>query len=234
MTVEALNNGKHVYNEKPLGVDRAEGLMVCNLAKEKGLRMPLDLTVLIISKVCSALEYAHRKKDENGQPLRIVHRDISPQNILISFEGEVKLTDFGIARTTEGADPSALDDDALEALALEVGALVVDREGLQLEIHLHPGLLLELRHHLLEDGGEGVLEHGAVDGDARERLGPPGGCPDPAPVPGGQQSGPRSHPQEFPSAETTTSDTRLPLRHDAPPAAARRLPVVSAPDSPSV
>jgi serine/threonine protein kinase len=72
-------------------------------AKEKGLRIPLDLSVLIISKVCSALEYAHRKKDENGQPLRIVHRDISPQNILISFEGEVKLTDFGIAKATSKA-----------------------------------------------------------------------------------------------------------------------------------
>jgi serine/threonine protein kinase len=72
-------------------------------AKEKGLRIPLDLSVLIISKVCSALEYAHRKKDESGLPLKIVHRDISPQNILISFEGEVKLTDFGIAKATSKA-----------------------------------------------------------------------------------------------------------------------------------
>jgi serine/threonine protein kinase len=72
-------------------------------AKEKGLRIPLDLSVLVISKVCSALEYAHRKKDEGGQPLKIVHRDISPQNILISFEGEVKLTDFGIAKATSKA-----------------------------------------------------------------------------------------------------------------------------------
>jgi serine/threonine protein kinase len=72
-------------------------------AKEKGLRIPLDLSVLVISKVCSALEYAHRKKDEGGLPLKIVHRDISPQNILISFEGEVKLTDFGIAKATSKA-----------------------------------------------------------------------------------------------------------------------------------
>jgi serine/threonine protein kinase len=71
--------------------------------KEKGLRVPIDLSVLIISRVCSALEYAHRKKDEEGQPLKIVHRDISPQNILISFEGEVKLTDFGIAKATSKA-----------------------------------------------------------------------------------------------------------------------------------
>ncbi|MFI5184487.1 MAG: serine/threonine protein kinase, partial [Vicinamibacteria bacterium] len=72
-------------------------------AKEKGSRIPLDLSVLVISRVCSALEYAHRKKDDDGQPLKIVHRDISPQNILISFEGEVKLTDFGIAKATSKA-----------------------------------------------------------------------------------------------------------------------------------
>lgn len=72
-------------------------------AKEKGLRLPLDLSVLIVGKVCSALEYAHRKKDEGGRSMKIVHRDISPQNILISFEGEVKLADFGIAKAANSA-----------------------------------------------------------------------------------------------------------------------------------
>jgi len=72
-------------------------------AKERGLRIPLDLSVLIVSKVCSALEYAHRKKDDMGRAMKIVHRDISPQNILISFEGDVKLTDFGIAKAATKA-----------------------------------------------------------------------------------------------------------------------------------
>ena len=72
-------------------------------AREKGLRVPLDLAVLIGSRVCSALEFAHRKKDERGQAMLIVHRDVSPQNILISFEGEVKLTDFGIAKAATKA-----------------------------------------------------------------------------------------------------------------------------------
>jgi len=72
-------------------------------ARERGARVPLDLCALIASGVCAALEYAHRKKDDRGQPMMTVHRDISPQNILISFEGDVKLTDFGIAKAASKA-----------------------------------------------------------------------------------------------------------------------------------
>ncbi len=72
-------------------------------AREKGLRMPLDLSLRVVSQVCAALEYAHRKKDERGRPMEIVHRDVSPQNILISFEGDVKLVDFGIAKAATKA-----------------------------------------------------------------------------------------------------------------------------------
>jgi serine/threonine protein kinase len=72
-------------------------------AQDRGLRMPLDLALRIASLVSSALEYAHRKKDDRGRPMEIVHRDVSPQNILISFEGEVKLTDFGIAKAATKA-----------------------------------------------------------------------------------------------------------------------------------
>jgi serine/threonine protein kinase len=72
-------------------------------AREKGLRMPLDLSLRVVGQVCAALEYAHRKKDDKGRPMQIVHRDVSPQNILISFEGEVKLVDFGIAKAATKA-----------------------------------------------------------------------------------------------------------------------------------
>lgn len=72
-------------------------------ARELEVRMPLDLSLLVVSRVCSALEFAHRKKDERGRAMQIVHRDISPQNILISFEGDVKLTDFGIAKAASKA-----------------------------------------------------------------------------------------------------------------------------------
>jgi serine/threonine protein kinase len=85
-------------------------------AREKGLRMPLDLSLRVVSQVCSALEYAHRKKDERGRPMEIVHRDVSPQNILISFEGDVKLVDFGIAKAATKA--SSTDRGALRGKLL--------------------------------------------------------------------------------------------------------------------
>ena len=60
--------------------------------------MPIPQACFIIMKCCEGLDYAHNKRDAGGRELHLVHRDVSPQNVLISYEGEVKLIDFGIAK----------------------------------------------------------------------------------------------------------------------------------------
>ncbi len=61
-------------------------------------QLPVEMAVFIASRVTRGLAYAHAKTDRQGQPLGIVHRDINPKNILIAFEGDVKVSDFGVAK----------------------------------------------------------------------------------------------------------------------------------------
>lgn len=62
--------------------------------------MPIELALYVILNLCQGLDYAHQCKDANGKSLGLVHRDVSPQNILVSMGGEVKLIDFGIAKSS--------------------------------------------------------------------------------------------------------------------------------------
>ncbi|MGE5183980.1 MAG: protein kinase domain-containing protein [Acidobacteriota bacterium] len=66
--------------------------------RQLGEPMPVSQACFVVMKVCEGLDYAHNKRDASGRELHLVHRDVSPQNILVSFEGEVKLIDFGIAK----------------------------------------------------------------------------------------------------------------------------------------
>src|SRR5690349_11120384 len=70
----------------------------CAQLQDKNKQLPAELAVFIASRIARGLAYAHAKTDKDGRPLGIVHRDVSFKNIMIAFEGDVKLTDFGIAK----------------------------------------------------------------------------------------------------------------------------------------
>lgn len=68
------------------------------LLERRQRRLPVELAVFITSRVARGLAYAHAKTDPDGHPLGIVHRDVSPKNVMVAYAGDVKLTDFGIAK----------------------------------------------------------------------------------------------------------------------------------------
>ena len=77
------------------GCDLSDLIERCRQRKQQ---VPLGLAVWLLIEICNGLDYAHRKHDDLGNFLNLIHRDITPQNILLSYEGEVKITDFGIAK----------------------------------------------------------------------------------------------------------------------------------------
>ncbi|MCB9648159.1 MAG: serine/threonine protein kinase [Deltaproteobacteria bacterium] len=87
------------------GKDLSDVIRAAQLA---GREVPADIAVYIAREVCKGLFYAHSKTDPSGANLNIIHRDISPHNVLVSFMGEVKITDFGIAKASSIMNKTAV------------------------------------------------------------------------------------------------------------------------------
>lgn len=79
-------------------IDGMDALQILDAMKLRREFLPIPAAIHIISEVCAALQYAHTLAGPDGRPLGIVHRDVSPQNIMVSFDGQVRLVDFGIAK----------------------------------------------------------------------------------------------------------------------------------------
>lgn len=91
----AVGDTYYLAMEQVEGLDLLALLQVAAKAKR---RLPYGISAYVAQQIAKGLDYAHRKVDDYGQPLGIVHRDISPQNVLLSWDGAVKIVDFGIAR----------------------------------------------------------------------------------------------------------------------------------------
>lgn len=89
------------------GLDLATLLSRCRRAQ---MQIPIEMAVYVAAEVAKGLDHAHRRRDEQNQPLNIVHLDVSPQNVLVSLEGEVKVTDFGIAKARGALEPKGMED----------------------------------------------------------------------------------------------------------------------------
>src|SRR5271154_2408291 len=102
------------------GFDLNDLLRRCSRAK---VALPFELGVHVVREALKGLDYAHRRTDDEGRPLGIVHRDVSPSNLLVSFEGEVKVCDFGIARANDliGANAGPAAHELGEALKGKAG-----------------------------------------------------------------------------------------------------------------
>jgi serine/threonine-protein kinase len=75
-----------------------------NKARKLKYFPPIEFGAWVVNEVCKGLEYAHEKRNDQGVPLNIIHRDMSPQNVMISYDGAVKIVDFGIAKAKDKAD----------------------------------------------------------------------------------------------------------------------------------
>ena len=96
--IQILDFGK-IKNVYFIAMEYIDGKNLAEIIAQIKEPLPVDLAIFLMLKITAGLHYSHTKKnDVTGEPLNIVHRDITPQNLLISYQGEVKITDFGISK----------------------------------------------------------------------------------------------------------------------------------------
>src|SRR5579859_5846025 len=83
---------EHVHGEDLRSIVR-------HMKKQGVSEFPLEHAISIVLGTCAGLAYAHERRDLDGAPMNLVHRDVSPQNVVVTFGGDVKLVDFGIAKS---------------------------------------------------------------------------------------------------------------------------------------
>jgi serine/threonine protein kinase len=91
---------QHFY----IAMEYLEGRDLFHILKnlhDRDMHMPVEAAIYITLEILAGLHHAHFRTNDDGAPLHIIHRDVSPQNILVSYEGEVKLIDFGIAKAEQ-------------------------------------------------------------------------------------------------------------------------------------
>jgi len=108
------------------GLDLATLLARCRRAQ---VQIPIEMAVYVAAEVAKGLDHAHRRRDEQNQPLNIVHLDVSPQNVLLSLEGEVKVTDFGIAKARGVLEPTGIEDTRARQLQGKFGYMSPEHAG---------------------------------------------------------------------------------------------------------
>ncbi|MBI3183697.1 MAG: serine/threonine protein kinase [Myxococcales bacterium] len=109
-----------------------DGSAVLSKAREAGAGVPVDVAVKVICAAAEALHYAHELRDEQGTPLAIVHRDVSPSNLFVTCQGVVKVLDFGIARAESRAqrtEPGQLKGKAAYMAPEQVSLEEIDRRA---------------------------------------------------------------------------------------------------------
>lgn len=101
--VRVTDYGEH-GNELFMAMELVDGPSLAQLMRTWGKPLPPRTALLLAINLCDGLDAAHKAKDAQGRPLHLVHRDVSPQNILLTLSGELKLADFGIAKVAFGRE----------------------------------------------------------------------------------------------------------------------------------